>query len=108
MIPDLLTAPTTSPLSLYRYRDGLYAADLLTTAIVEFDFFTWLDAHPSTLTEVCASFGFHPRPADVMLTLFVARGYVERDGGRVPRLRGRARTPHVRLTLVPRRRTTAH
>ena len=47
MVPDLLTTPTTSPLSLYRYRDGLYAADLLTAAIVEFDFFTWLDAHPS-------------------------------------------------------------
>ena len=30
--------------------------------------------------DVCAQFGFHPRPADVMLTLFVARGYVERDG----------------------------
>jgi predicted O-methyltransferase YrrM len=79
MVPDLLTTPTTSPLSLYRYRDGLYAADLLTAAIVEFDFFTWLDAHPSTLAAVCDTFGFHARPADVMLTLFAARGYVERD-----------------------------
>ncbi|AMY08919.1 Carminomycin 4-O-methyltransferase [Luteitalea pratensis] len=77
---DLLAPPATSPLSLYRYRDGLYAADLLTTALVEFDLFTWLDAHPSTLAGVCARFGFHARPADVMLTLFVARGYVERDG----------------------------
>ena len=81
MIPDLLAAPVTSPLSLYRYRDGLYAGDLLTAAIVEFDFFTWLDAHPSTLDQVCAHFGFHPRPGDVMLTLFAARGYVERNGG---------------------------
>lgn len=80
MVPDLLTTPTTSPLSLYRYRDGLYAADLLTAAIVEFDFFTWLEAQPSTLAGICAAFGFDPRPADVMLTLFVARGYVERDG----------------------------
>jgi predicted O-methyltransferase YrrM len=79
MVPDLLAAPTTSPLSLYRYRDGLYAADLLTAALVEFDFFTWLDAHPSTLEGVCGAFGFHVRPADVMLTLFVARGYLERD-----------------------------
>ena len=81
MAPDLLTPPSTSPLSLYRYRDGLYAADLLTAAIVEFDFFTWLDARPSTLEAVCAHFAFHPRPADVMLTLFTARGYVERRGG---------------------------
>ena len=81
MTLDLLTAPSTSPLSLYRYRDGLYAADLLTTAIVEFDFFTWLDANPSTLPGICVTFGFHPRPADVMLTLFVARGFVQRNGG---------------------------
>lgn len=81
MPPDLLAAPVTSPLSLYRYRDGLYAADLLTAAIVEFDVFTWLDAQPATLDEVCAHFGFHPRPADVMLTLFTARGYVERLAG---------------------------
>jgi len=80
MLPDLLATPATSPLSLYRYRDGLYAADLLTTALVEFDFFTWLDSHPSTLAGVCEAFGFHARPADVMLTLFVARGYVACDG----------------------------
>ena len=77
---DLRQAPATSPLSLYEYRDSLYAADLLTAALVEFDFFTWLDSHPSTLDGVCEHFGFHPRPADVMLTLFVARGYLERDG----------------------------
>lgn len=79
MIPDLTQVPITSPLSLYRYRDGLYAADLITTVLVEFDLFTWLDAHPSTLSEICAHFGFRPRPADVMLTLLVSRGYIERD-----------------------------
>ncbi len=80
MVPaDLTTAPSTSPLSLYRYRDGLYAADLLTAVIVEFDFFTWLDAHPATLRQVCTHFGFHPRPADVMLTLLAARELVEVD-----------------------------
>ena len=78
---DLLQAPSTSPASLYRYRDGLYAADLLTAAIVELDFFTWLAAHPSTFDAICAHFGIHPRPADVMLTLLVARGYVERSHG---------------------------
>lgn len=58
----------------------MYAADLLTTALVEFDVFTWLDAHPSTLAAICAHFGIQPRPTDVMLTLFTARGYVERRG----------------------------
>jgi predicted O-methyltransferase YrrM len=77
---DLRTVPATSPLSLYRYRDGLYAADLLAAAIVEFDLFTWIDAHPSTVEELCAHFGFHPRAADVLVTLLVAREYLVRDG----------------------------
>lgn len=80
MAPDLTQAPETAPLSLYRYRDGLYAADLITAALVEFDFFTWLEAHPSELTGICAHFGFAARPADVMLTLFTARDYIRRAG----------------------------
>jgi len=79
MTTDLTVAPTTSPLSLYRYRDGLYAADLLTAALVEFDVFSWLEARPSTREELCAHFGISQRPTDVMLTLFTARGFIERD-----------------------------
>ncbi len=78
---DLTTPPVTSPLSLYRYRDGLYAADLLTAALVEFDFFTWLAAEPATAETICRHFAFAARPADVMLTLFVAQGYIERRDG---------------------------
>jgi 3-hydroxy-5-methyl-1-naphthoate 3-O-methyltransferase len=80
MIPDLLAAPTTSPETLYRYRDGLYAADLLAAAIVEFDLFTWLAAQPSSLDQLCAHYGWHHRPADVLTTLCVARGYLRREG----------------------------
>lgn len=77
---DLLATPSTSPESLYRYRDGLYAADLLAAAIVEFDLFTWLAGRPSTLEDICAHFAWHARPADVLLTLCVARGYLRRTG----------------------------
>lgn len=80
MTLDLLASPATSPLSLYRYRDGLYAADLLAAAIVECDLFTWLAAQPSTLGQLCAHFGWHQRPADVLATLCVARGYLRREG----------------------------
>jgi predicted O-methyltransferase YrrM len=80
MLLDLLATPATSPLSLYRYRDGLYAADLVTAALVEFDIFTWLDTHPSTFEALCRHFGFAARPADVLVTLLVARGYLARDG----------------------------
>ena len=96
MVPDLLTAPTTSPLSLYRYRDGLYAADLLTAAIVEFDFFTWLDAHPSTLAGRVRQVRLPPaagrRDADAVRGAWLRRARRRR----VPRLRCRPRAPHGR------------
>jgi SAM-dependent methyltransferase len=78
---DLLRAPSTDPTSIYRYRDGLYAADLLTAAIVHLDFFTWLAKKPRTFDQICAGLQIKPRPTDVMLTLFNAMGYVESRGG---------------------------
>jgi 2-polyprenyl-3-methyl-5-hydroxy-6-metoxy-1,4-benzoquinol methylase len=78
---DLLRAPTTDPTSIYRYRDGLYAADLLTAALVHLDFFTWLANNPSTFDEICAGLQLKPRATDVMLTLFNAMGYIENRNG---------------------------
>jgi predicted O-methyltransferase YrrM len=75
---DLTAFPQTDPLPIYRYRDGLYAVDLLTAAIVEFDFFTWLAAHPSDHATICRELRTHARPTDVMLTLFSANGLVRR------------------------------
>ncbi len=78
---DLTIPPETDPTNLYRYRDGLYAADLLAAAVVVFDFFTWLAEHPVDLSGICRGFNIRERPADVMLTLFTAMGLVEqRDG----------------------------
>lgn len=79
---DLTATPTTDPTPIYRYRDGLYAVDLLTAAIVEFDFFTWLAEHPSDLTTICQHFNIVERPADVMLTLFSAMGLIRSINGR--------------------------
>lgn len=76
---DLTLTPATDPTSVYRYRDGLYAVDLLTAAITEFDFFTWLAAHPSDLATICRHFGTAERPTDVMLTLFTANAFIRRD-----------------------------
>ena len=72
-LAHLLEEPATDPTSLYRYRDGIVAADLLGAAIAEFDFFTWLADHPSTLGAICAHFQITPRPTDVMMTLFTAQ-----------------------------------
>ncbi len=76
MPPDLTASPSTDPIRAYRYRDGLYAADFVTAAVVHLDFFTWLHAHPSTKEEILRHFGFAERPADVLLTLLAANGFV--------------------------------
>ncbi len=79
---DLTRQPTTDPTPIYRYRDGIYAADLLATALVFLDFFTWLHANPSDLRQICRHFEIQPRPTDVMLTLFNAMGLTEVSNGR--------------------------
>ena len=78
---NLTTVPATDPLEIYRARDGIYAVDLLTAGIAHLDFFTWLADHPSTFGAICAHFEIHPRPADVMLTLFTAMGLTTVAGG---------------------------
>jgi predicted O-methyltransferase YrrM len=78
MPEDLLQRPQTDPLAIYRYRDGLYAVDLITAAIVHLDVVSWLAEHPSTLQDLCRHFGLVERPADVLVTLFAANGWIER------------------------------
>jgi hypothetical protein len=78
---NLTQVPQTDPLEIYRYRDGLYAVDLLTAAVVHLDFFTWLAKHPSDFEAICAHFGTAARPTDVMLTLFAASGFVTSQNG---------------------------
>lgn len=82
-VDELLRAPSVDPTSVYRYRDGLYAADLLTAALVHLDFFTWLGRAGRGLPfeEVCMGLALKERPADVMLTLFTAMGLLERREG---------------------------
>lgn len=79
---DLTRGPETDPHQLYRYRDGLYAADLIAAAACEFDFFSRLAREPMDLEGVCRAFGVHTRPADVMLSFFAANGLVKKEGGR--------------------------
>ncbi len=76
---DLLRHPLTDPTSVYRYRDGLYAVDLLTAAICHLDFFNWLKEHPTDQETICRSLGLQERPVDVMLTLFTAMGLLQRE-----------------------------
>ena len=78
---DLRTAPETDPVAIYRVRDGIYGADMLLTAIVHLDLFSWLAKTPATRADICRAFETTDRPTDVMLTLLAAMGLVEeRDG----------------------------
>jgi len=74
---DLRSVPETDPVDIYRVRDGIYAADMLLTAIVHLDLFSWLEKNPATTADVCRAFDTTARPTDVMLTLFAAMGLVE-------------------------------
>lgn len=80
-LTDLTDVPKTDPLEIYRYRDGLYAVDLLTAAVVHLDFFTWLARNPSDSAAICTHFGTKARPTDVMLTLFTANRFIASQGG---------------------------
>lgn len=80
VVEDLTRQPHTDPTDIYRYRDGLYAVDLLSAAITGLDFFTWLAAHPADLTAICGALEIQERPTDVMLTLFTAMGLVRKQG----------------------------
>jgi predicted nicotinamide N-methyase len=74
--------PRTNPSELLRYRDSLYASDLLICAVAHLDFFTFLKDAARTLGEICAALRLASRPVDVMLTLFLARGLVKKRGPR--------------------------
>ena len=78
---SLTSPPSTDPTSIYRHRDGLFAADLLTAALVWLDFFTWINDHPSDHGGICRALEIKERPTDVMLTLFTAMGFLQRDNG---------------------------
>jgi hypothetical protein len=96
-VPARLPAPpATDPTPVYRHRDGLYAADLVTAGLVSLDVFSHLDRQPSTLDALCAALGLHARPADVMVTLFAAMDLVVRDAGGVIRLTPRRTTRRSR------------
>jgi predicted nicotinamide N-methyase len=73
----LTSAPQTDPVDIYRVRDGIYAADMLLTALVHLDLFSWLAEHPAKKEEICRALKIADRPTDVMLTLLAAMGLVE-------------------------------
>jgi SAM-dependent methyltransferase len=81
MLDPWPAVPTTDPTALYRLRDSLYAGDLLAAAVVGLGLFTWLAERPSDEAALCRALSLHPRAADVLLTLCLARGLLRREDG---------------------------
>ena len=80
MNEPLSTPPTTDPAQILRYRDRQYAAEFLAVAISHFDLFSWLEKNPqASARDICIAFDFAERPADVLLTLCRANGFITTD-----------------------------
>lgn len=65
------------PSRLLRYRDSIYASDLLVCAIAHLDFFTCLKERPQMFGEICEKLKIQTRPADVLLSLLLSRELIE-------------------------------
>lgn len=74
--------PNTNPSELLRYRDSIYASDLLICAVAFFDFFTYLSESTRSIEDICRDLQIAWRPADVMLTLFRAMGLIHYENDR--------------------------
>src|SRR5947209_3770927 len=71
--------PATDPTEIFRLRDGLYVVDLAAAVLTGLDFFTWLAKSPADKPTICRGLQIQERPTDVMLTLFVALGWLAKE-----------------------------
>jgi len=74
---NLKLTPKNDPSELIRLRDGIYATDLLVTAIGHLDFFSEICNKDFSFTEICNHFKIDKRCTDVMLTYFRALGLID-------------------------------
>jgi predicted nicotinamide N-methyase len=80
MSHPLTILPTSDPARILQLRDRQYGAELIAVALLHFDFFTWLKTHPGAGADaICQQFSWSPRPADVVLTLCRANGFLTTD-----------------------------
>lgn len=92
MNPALTLLPSSDPAQLLRFRDRQYSAELIATALLHFDFFTWLCQNDGATSDaIVVHFGFIARPLDVLLTLCRASGLVSTDAAGGHHLTAQAR-----------------
>jgi len=69
--------PEASPSRIINIRESAFAYDVFIMAVSYLDFFNRLNASPADIATICATFNIKERPADVMLTLFKAYGFIK-------------------------------
>jgi predicted O-methyltransferase YrrM len=69
--------PGVSPGRIINLRESAFAADLFITAVSRLDIFNRLEKEPADIDSICRIFDIQKRPADVMLTLFKAYGFLK-------------------------------
>jgi 3-hydroxy-5-methyl-1-naphthoate 3-O-methyltransferase len=74
--------PAFSPERIINLRESAFAADLFITAVSRLDFFNRLAEGPADIDGICCIFDIKKRPADVMLTLFKAYGFLREKAGK--------------------------
>jgi len=80
MNPILTTLPASDPAMILRFRDRQFAAELIATALMHLDLFSWLAEHDGADdAAICREFDLHARPVDVLMTLCRASGLVTTD-----------------------------
>ncbi len=72
----------TDPSRLLRYRDSIYASDLLVCAVACLDFFTFLSEGSKTFDEICDKMKIQPRPVDVLVSLLLSMELIEANAHR--------------------------
>jgi hypothetical protein len=91
MDKKMFAIPQASPAKIINIRESAFAYDLFITAVGHLDFFNRLNEAPFSIVEICSLFKIKERPADVMLTLFKAYGFIKEKGKKY-RLTDTART----------------
>jgi 3-hydroxy-5-methyl-1-naphthoate 3-O-methyltransferase len=71
----------SDPVSLMRYRDSIYASDLLICSIGHFDLFTNMASRQIDFLSCCRELGIHDRPARVLLSLLLSMNLLEQGEG---------------------------
>jgi ubiquinone/menaquinone biosynthesis C-methylase UbiE len=93
---NTIPSPVTDPTAIFEHFRGVYATELLTVAVIEFDVFSRLAERGKSFDELRAEIGLDLRPANVLFTALRAMGLLQQTADVSLNL-----TPIAREHLIP-------